>query len=246
MPSTADTGDAKNVANFERAISFCTAYGARYNPANEKLRLGNLQAQFANAKTVLKTVKTTETAFNNATNSRMDAFKPIKGLSTQIINALDAGTASVQTVKNARSINHKIQGSRATPKPAPAPLKEGEDAPADNTISVSQQSFDLEVDHFDELIALLLAEPKYQPNEAELAKNTLETMSVALKANNTAVLNTNTALGKARIDRTKILYGPVAGLVDTALDVKKYVLSIYGATSAEYKQVNSLAFRNFD
>lgn len=33
MASTSETGHAKNVANFSTLISFCTAYGTKYNPS---------------------------------------------------------------------------------------------------------------------------------------------------------------------------------------------------------------------
>ena len=121
MPSTSETGHAKNVANFEDLISFCNGYGASYNPSKEALKIANLQTQFISSKNVLKEVKTTQTAFNNATNSRMDIFKPLKSLATKIINALDATDASAETVKDARTINRKLQGQRATPNAATPP-----------------------------------------------------------------------------------------------------------------------------
>jgi hypothetical protein len=74
MSSTSETGHAKNVANFEDLISFCNGYGAPYNPSKEALKITNLQTQLTSSQNVLKEVKTTQTAFNNATNSRMDLF----------------------------------------------------------------------------------------------------------------------------------------------------------------------------
>ncbi len=42
MPSTSETGHAKNVANFETLISFCTGYGTTYNPSRDALKVANL------------------------------------------------------------------------------------------------------------------------------------------------------------------------------------------------------------
>jgi hypothetical protein len=39
MASTTETGHAKNVATFEDLISFCTGYGATYNPSKATLKL---------------------------------------------------------------------------------------------------------------------------------------------------------------------------------------------------------------
>lgn len=244
MPSTSETGHAKNVANFEDLISFCNGYGASYNPSKEALKIPNLQTQLTTSQNVLKDVKTTQTAFNNATNSRMDAFKPLKSLATKIINALDATDASAETVKDARSINRKLQGQRATPKASPAqPPAGGDAAPPDKTISSSQQSYDQQIEHFDKLIELLASDSNYKPNEADLTLSAIHVKLTALKTANTAVVDTYTNWSNSRIARRTILYNPLTGLVNAAFDVKKYVKSIYGATSPQYKQVSKLEFK---
>ena len=43
MASTSETGHAKNVANFQDLTSFCTGYGATYNPTNPRLTLAELE-----------------------------------------------------------------------------------------------------------------------------------------------------------------------------------------------------------
>ncbi|MEP7237639.1 MAG: hypothetical protein ABI685_07235 [Ferruginibacter sp.] len=240
MSSTTETGHAKNVANFEDLISFCTAYGPKYNPSKEALKVANLTTQRTNALAALKQVKTTETAFNNATNKRMDAFKPLKQLATQIVNALDTTDASKETVKDARTINRKIQGQRAKAKPVnPPPPGELEGA----SISASQQSYDQQLEHFDKLIELLASDSNYKPNETELTVAALNKTLADLRNANTAVVDTYTNVSNSRINRDNLLYNPLTGLVNTALDVKKYVLAVFKATSPEFKQVNKLPFK---
>lgn len=245
MPSTSETGHAKNVANFEDLISFCNGYGASYNPSKEALKIANLQTQLTGSQNVLKDVKTAQTAFNNATNARIDLFKPLKSFATKIINALDATDASAETVKDARTINRKLQGQRATPKAAtPQPPVGAETPPPDKTISASQQSYDQQIEHFDKLIELLAADSNYKPNEKELGLPALQTKLAELKTANTTVVNTYTNWSNSRIARQNTLYNTLTGLVNTALDVKKYVKSVYGATSPQYKQVSKLEFKN--
>ena len=244
MPSTSETGHAKNVANFEDLISFSTGYGATYNPSKEALKVANLNTRLANARTVLNEVKTTQTAFNNATNKRMDAFKPLKSLATKIINALDATDASAETVKDARTINRKIQGQRATPKTVSSPPAAQVEGAADKTISASQQSYDQQIEHFAKLVELLSSDSNYKPNEADLTVAANQTKLAALKAANTDVVKTYTNWSNSRSARTNTLYNPLTGLVNTALDVKKYIKSIFGALSPQFKQVSKLEFRN--
>jgi hypothetical protein len=70
----------------------------------------------------------------------------------------------------------------------------------------------------------------------------LNTILADLRARNTAVINTTTALSNARIARDRVLYAEGTGMVDIALDVKQYVKSVFGATSPQYKQVSGLKF----
>ena len=116
MASISGTGHAKNVANFEDLISFCTAYGTAYKPSNNHLDIPQLQSLHQDAKNILLTVKTSKTAFDNACNAREIAFAPLKKLCTRIVNALASTNTTQQTVDDAKTINHKIQGKRGNSK----------------------------------------------------------------------------------------------------------------------------------
>ena len=98
MASTTETGHAKNVATFEDLISFCTGYGATYNPSKAVLKLPALTTQLTGANAALQAVKVAKTAYDNATNAREVAFKPMKTLATKIVSALAATEATKQTV----------------------------------------------------------------------------------------------------------------------------------------------------
>lgn len=237
MASTSETGHAKNVATFEDLISFCTGYGVTYNPSKVALKLPGLNTQLTAANAALQAVKTAKTASDNATNAREVAFKPLKSLATKIVNALAATEATEQTVDDVKSVNNKIQGKRVKAVDKPA-----EGAEPVKTASTSQQSYDKLIDHFAQMIATLTAEPKYLPNENELKLVALNTLLTDLKAKNTGVITATTGASNARIARDKALYAEIIGLVDTALAVKTYVKSLFGATSPQYKQVSALKF----
>lgn len=247
MVSTSETGHSTNVANFEELISRCTALGPAFNPSKDLLKIVGLNTKNTSAKNALQSVKTAKTAFDNATNSREIAFESIKKLSTRILNALEVSGATKQTVADAVTINRKIQGQRANTKDAAA--TENPDAAitgsAPKQISVSQQSYNSLVDHFAKLILLITAEPLYTPNENDLKLTALNTAMTSLKTANTAVINAETAYKNAIINRNKILYDENTGLVPIAFDVKKYVKSLFGSTSPEYKLINSIRFRSY-
>jgi hypothetical protein len=112
MARISETGHAKNVANFEDLISFCTGYGVTYNPSKVAIKLPGLTTVLTNASAALQSLKVAKTAFDNATNAREISFKPLKSLATKIIGALSATDAAKQTIDDAKSINVKIQGKR--------------------------------------------------------------------------------------------------------------------------------------
>ncbi len=204
MASTSETGHAKNVANFEDLISFCNGYAGSYNPSKPILQVSNLTTLHSNAESSIAGVTTAKNAFTVATNQRQAAFDPLKKLCTRIVNALDATEASDALVKDAKTINNKIQGKRAATKIS-KPKTSDSEAAEDKTISVSQQSYDALIDNFAKLIDLVGTEPTYTPNETELQISTLQTNLGNLKATNTAVINAYTNYSNARITRDSIL-----------------------------------------
>ena len=58
-----------------------------------------------------------------------------------------------------------------------------------------------------------------------------------------AVMNAATPLSNARISRDEELYAGTTGLVDLAGLVKKYVKSVFGGDSAQFKQLSDLEFK---
>lgn len=250
MSSISEIGHAKNVANFEDLISFCVGYGATYNPILNAIKVANMNTLKTSASSSLTSAITANTAFKNATNSREIVFEPVKKLVTKIMAALKASGATEQTVKDATTINHKIQGKRAKlkvvfgGKVATNPNDPPVEVPGEpKQISVSQQSYDSLIEHMEKLINLLSSIPAYNPNETELKVASLNTLLASMKANNTAVINAYTTWSNARIVRNDLLYKKITGLVDIALECKNYVKSIYGATSSQYKQVSGLKFK---
>lgn len=234
MSSQSEKGHAKNVANFETQISFCTAYGTAYNPSKQSLKIDALNALLTQSRTSLSAVINAKNRFDLVANERQIQFNLLKSKSTRIINALAASDATQQTIDDAKSINRKIQGHRSSPKPAKSEEK--------HTISTSQQSYDSLIENFSKLIDLLTSEPSYAPNEEELKVETLNTYAQQLRIANTNVINAHTVYSNSMISRNKIMYANVTGLIDMALSVKKYVKAVFGATSPQYKQVSGLEF----
>jgi hypothetical protein len=229
-------------------ISFCTGYGATYNPSRDALKVAKLQTLLTAAKAAIADCKTNETAFDNATDARKESFATLKALGTRIVNALSVSGVADSVVEGARTINRKLQGQRANGSATAEPVATGGTAstpttPAPATASSSQQSYDNLVEHFNGLIELVSSHAEYNPNETELKVAALQTYLAELRTANTSVLNANTAWSNSRISRDNTLYADTTGLVDIALDVKAYVKSVFNSTSPQYGQISGIEFK---
>lgn len=239
MASTSETGHAKNVANFQDLIAFVTGYGITYNPSKNTLKIPQLNTIATNSQAKLADVITKNTAYNNAINDRIIAFTGLKSLSTRLVNALETTNASKEKISDAKGFNRKMQGRRASA----TQTQTDTNTPAPSTISTSQQSYDQLIQHFAGLISVLQSETSYIPNENDLKLTALNAKQADLTAKNNAVATAYTSISNSRIMRDKTLYDEATGLVDVATEVKKYIKSVFGATSPEYAQVKGIEFR---
>jgi hypothetical protein len=238
MASVSETGHAKNVANLQDLISFVTGYGATYNPTKNALKLPQLSALAIASQSSLADVVTKYTAYNNKVNERVVAFSNLKALSTRLINALQTTDATPQKIADAKAFNKKLQGVRAKPVTTPP----DPNTPALTTISTSQQSYDQQIQHLAGIISVLQTETGYAPNENDLKIVTLTAKQTDLTAKNNAVATAYTNVSNSRIVRDNTLYATTTGLFDIATEVKKYVKSVYGATSPQFAQVKGIEF----
>ena len=239
MASTSEIGHAKNVANFQDLIEFVTAYGATYNPSKNSLKLPQLIALKASADATLADVITKNTNYNNKVNERITAFSGLKSLSTRLVNALQTTDATTETIGNAKTFNRKMQGKKASSSQTPT----DPNTPAPTTISTSQQSYDQLIQHLSGLTSVLEAETSYTPNETDLQVATLQTKIADLTAKNTAVATAYASISNSRIARNETLYSSSTGLVETANEVKKYIKSVFGASSPQFAQVKGIQFK---
>lgn len=240
MASTSETGHAKNVANFQNLIAFVTAYGETYNPSKNALKLPQLIALKNEAESKIADVITKNTAYNNKVNERLNAFSGLKPLATRLVNALQTTEASEQIIKDAKGFNKKMQGQRAT---GTATNPTDPNTPAPKTISTSQQSYSQQIQHLAGLISVLKSEPTYTPNENDLKIETLLAKQNELTTKNDEVSTAYANISNSRIDRNKTLYTTDSSIFDIASEVKKYIKSIYGASSPQFAQVKGLEFK---
>ena len=158
------------------------------------------------------------------------------------MNALAASNATEKSIENAKAIQKKIQGARGTAIAEPTLTANQTDEATVRTRSTSQQSFGHLSEHFSRLILLLKTETSYSPNELDLQVATLDTLLIDMEASNAEVMRAANDLSNSRIRRNEWLYTSDASLYHCAGEVKKYLRSLYGAASSQYKQVSGIRF----
>jgi len=238
MSSTSEVGHAKNVANLQKITQQVTTYSL-YNPPVENISVANLQTLYTTATAKLAEVEDKRNANKNAIIIRQTAFENLKSTCTKIVNLLEILGLPQGTLDQARSMNRAIQGSS---KKTTTPPEEGKET--SKTASTSRQSFTQQAENFGILLQLLATIPGYTPNEEDLKLNNLTTYHASLMSATQAVDQTEAELNTKLIERDKILYAESTGLYTIAQNIKKYVKSLYGATSPEYTNVSAIEFTN--
>lgn len=236
MSKQYETGHAKNVANLQKLIEQVTVY-TNYNPPVENLTIANLQTLYTTSQTKLNEVEEKRTANKSAIHERQVAFENLKPTCTRIINHLEILGLSEGTIDQAKSLNRLIQGSK---KSTATTTEENEEE--NNTVSTSRQSYTQQADNFGILLQLLSTITSYNPNLEELKLTNLTTYQASLMTATQAVDQTEAELNAKLIERNNMLYAEGTGLYSIAQNAKKYVKSIYGATSEEYAKVSKIKF----
>ena len=243
MPSTSEVGHAKNVANLQKLTEQITVY-TLYNPPVDNLKIANLQTLFTTASAKLAEVEEKRNANKNAITIRQNTFENLKSTCTKIVNHLDILGLSQGTIDQAKSLNRLIQGGQKKETAKTTASTETTTPPSGESkgASTSRQSYTQQAENFGILLQLLGTISAYNPNEDDLKLANLNTYKESLMSATQSVDQTEAELNNKLIERDQILYADGTGLYTIAQNVKKYVKSLYGATSPEYANVSSIEF----
>lgn len=252
--ATSETGHNINVANLNRLNQSIITFGPIYNPAKNRLQLLALQALYTAGGDQISKVQTAKNTYSITVDDREVVFNPVKAFTTRIIGALAGTNVSKQVIKDAKSINAKIQAKRINNPNTPTPPQNNTEEPTENLNndptstqhSISRQSHISIEENFADLVNLLETATGYDPNELEFTIPELQTYTQNLKTANENIDTAVAQVADKRIDRNLFLYNPDQGLVSTALEAKEYIKGLYGATSPQYKLANKISFKNIN
>ena len=236
---TTESGDNKLIGNFRKLIDELTA-GAGYNPANAKLEIPALEAQYNAADAAVDGVAAALAPNKLAMTNREVGFKDLRTLVVRSRNYLKASGASKEIVDDAETFVRKLTGGRVTPK-----VKDNPATPEDESAkshSASQMSYDNQLGNFQSYIQIVKNVAEYNPNEADLKATALDALAANLTARSNAVSTTTATLNQKRGTRDSLLYLDDDCVVNTALAAKAYVQASQGTKSQLFKKIKGLEF----
>jgi hypothetical protein len=262
MISRIESGINTYVGHFNLLIGICEGFGSVYNPRVQYLMIASLKTQAAGIQTAINKVDQLLPVSVTAENARAEKFVQLAPLATRVQAAAIVLGLPDAILVHIKEVVRKIRGQRAQ-----AIKDEGSSGSAgtleavgsSDTLrssetdssgetgkhrSVSQKSFNEQIEHLNQLIMLVSSQTTYTPAEADLSVSSLNSFLNAMRTTNDAAVKASFPLTNARMERDKLLYAPKTGMMDTALAVKEYVKSVFGAKSPQYKEVQRIRFRN--
>jgi hypothetical protein len=239
MNSKIESGINTYVGHFDRLIDICESFGASYRPVPQNLLIPSLRMQSDEIKAAITAVDYALPAYITAEGARHAKFSLLPPLATRVQAVAIILDLPESIIVRIKEVVRKIRGQRAHKLPVNPPTEE-----PTKHISVSQTSFNEQIEHLNLLIALVESQPAYAPEETDLTVASLKILLDDMRQLNADVLVTEPPLTAARQHRNELLYAPKTGMMDTGIAVKEYVKAAFGTSSPQYKEVKPITFRN--
>ena len=247
MKTNNESGHEQNVTNLELILTIISTVGEAYNPSKSTITIPGLTEILKKGKLEIVAVNKAEIDYKNALAARLNVFEGFYNYVTRIINALELTDIAAPSLAQAKALVRDLRGKRAVKKLTDEEVAaEKEKGNIINQVTVHNASFISKIENLSKLVVFIESIPDYAPNETDLKLESIKTRLEDLKAANAAFVAADAALGAARLSRNEVLYGENTGLIDTALDVKLYTKSLFGANSPQYKQISSIAFKRLN
>ncbi|MDR1680212.1 MAG: hypothetical protein LBS12_00285 [Prevotellaceae bacterium] len=241
MPPFQESGINTYVSHFRLLIDVSAGFGAAYAPSRTDLTITALETKLTAVRASIDAVAAKLPAYLIAESVRIEEFYKLKPLAVRIRATAINCNLPVAVVNQIKEIVRKIQGRRARPI---IPLEGEGDVATTHYISVAQTSYDSQITHFRDLVAIVAGQTGYTPSATDIKVPALQAQLERFIEFNDDVLAASVPLKDARQKRNELLYEPGTGMIDTALAVKGYVKGTFGSRSAQYREVSHIPFRN--
>ena len=234
-----------NLVNLGELIERVSTFGAKYNPVRSEFTIPRLIELQGSIDILISQVQTAENIDNNSIATRALAFKSNDGLVTHAINSFSISGASEQSIRQAESKVRAYRNIRVSDKPSEEDIATAKAEGKNLRINTMHSAtFDKKTENMGDFIDFLANSPEYGPNESDISIEGLSAKLAELKSKNKNCSKTSAELDAVRRNRDIAMFAKGTGMVDLAMGVKKYVKSVFGATSIQYKEISDLKFKN--
>lgn len=236
--SKSETGHAKNVANFDKLVTYIRDLGEVYNPGKQNIKLAQIEELNQIARESLDQYNKAFSIYTLSVSERVKGFEDLNAFITALHLNLKVYTDDSEKMMDIKSYIKKIRGT----KMLKVVNTKGEEQK--RYISTSRRSFDSILENFNRLISLIQSLDHYEPNEEDFKIEGLLSRYSKVK---TMTEKVNQSMSELNIKRTKrdiILYDEIIGLIKVGKDARTYVKSL-NINSIQKRAIQSIVFVSY-
>ena len=258
--SKINTGYAKNVSQFKEIFKTLINMGAKWNPANKKLKMEALVARHVVCEKVLSELSLALALDKQKTAERLNVYEPLNDIVRRALAAAICCEVDDSAIERAQTLKNLIDGtnvSQASAKRAKeAKLRKamvltvGEDGVGNTdavpltpkNYSVSRMAYDTRLHNFKQFIVTLETAGKYETNEADLKLTALNALADALTVANDATNDAWNLANNKRDERNILFFGVKNSMLHDIMLIKKQLESSESKDGPNYKKVADYTF----
>lgn len=241
MATPSNTSHSNNLASYNSLIKAIKEFGKTYNPPKPILTVVSMESQYETGAEVISRIQAAEASCRDVMVLRSNLFGNLDSFAQRVVGLYSITCSDPKSAESIKMILRNMRG-RSVAKKAVAAAAVDENV---RTRSNSQLGFEDKSSNFAQIASFVESSTTYVANEADLSKEAIRKYSDDLKLANNNLQVAEAALETARIDRDRILYTNEDSLYNVFREVKTYVKSAYGSSSAEFKRISGLEFRNY-
>jgi hypothetical protein len=250
--SKESSGIKKNVTNYKTVITFIQSLGTEWNPADEVLKVDQLNIRHAAAEKVHDEFDIIDALDKQKTVERKIAYSSLNDVTRRVFHAGNACKMNALSIERIKTLKDLILGTNkneAASQREKKAKKERKLLPKDAVMaelpdarSVLQQTFDARYNNFSKLITALETDGNYKTNEADLTIKGLRAYLATLKTANEATRIADNDWNMKIAERNKIITDEVDSIYSDVQRIKMQLKSMKSVSSAQYSEVSKFRF----
>lgn len=239
MVKSSNTGHANNLAACNTLINAVKEFGVKYNPAEPKLTVVNLEKAYASGTAALGNLQAAETTHSDTIAARAQMFGELNAYTSRVVSIYSISGIDHRSVDTVRLVQRRIRGEVGA-KSDTAAAANGTQTKKNTTL---QMGYEDRASNFAQLATYVEANPHYKVNEDDIKTEAVRQFSSDLNEANSRCIETEAAFDTARTTLTDIFYTNEDSLYNLCKNAKAYVKGAFGPSSKEFRRISGIEFK---